>query len=256
MSLCRVWVAIRSSGTPASAAAAIFAPRSVTNHQVEPCLPRTDSAVRRRRPQIGGGTHRQMRAAPPCGAGPGPHDSRRPTAPVAHPRKTRTPSAGTPSRSSIDCAHATLADGGPPYRNRGLHVVKLRSFKIHRDGRLPGHRRPPNGFRPASSHRHRRGRRRADRLLTRDASCQSSAIVSPTARRRPSTTQPEFERVPGELGSGGPALEWASPAPALCDQTGGPLRDAPEALHLRDPADAITPALRGGRWAMPRESGP
>lgn len=83
-----------------------------------------------------------MRAAPPCGAGTGTGTgtTRFKTADSAGSPSPENahPSAGTPSRSSIDCAHATLADGGPPCRNRGLHVVKLRWFKIIEMDVYPG----------------------------------------------------------------------------------------------------------------------
>lgn len=41
--------------------------------------------------------------------------------------------AGWPHNTTVVArwdAHASLADGGQPYRNRGVHVVRLRWFKI------------------------------------------------------------------------------------------------------------------------------
>jgi hypothetical protein len=41
--------------------------------------------------------------------------------------------AGWPNNTTVTAqwdAHASLADGGEPYRNRGVHIVRLRWFKI------------------------------------------------------------------------------------------------------------------------------
>jgi ketosteroid isomerase-like protein len=41
--------------------------------------------------------------------------------------------AGWPNNTTVAArwdAHASLADGGEPYRNRGVHIVRLRWFKI------------------------------------------------------------------------------------------------------------------------------